>query len=143
MIKSYQAGDLRTVMDIWLTANLRSHNFIPAEYWRGSFALVAELLPQAEVYLYARGGVTEGFIGLDGSHIEGLFVRPEAQSMGIGKVLLDHAKAQHRQLTLHVYEKNRRAVRFYLREGFSVLAQGVDAHTGEREYEMAWQRPAP
>ena len=124
MIRRYQAGDLRAVMDIWLTANLRSHNFIPAEYWRGSFALVAELLPQAEVYLYVRGGVTEGFIGLDGSHIEGLFVRPEAQSMGIGRVLLDHAKAQHQQLTLHVYEKNRRAVRFYLREGFSVLAQG-------------------
>ena len=132
---------MSAVMDIWLTANERSHGFIPAEYWRDSFALVAELLPQAEVYLYVRGGTAEGFIGLNGSHIEGLFVRPETQSMGIGKMLLDHAKAQRQQLTLHVYEKNRRAVRFYLREGFSVLAQGLDEHTGEREYAMAWQRP--
>ena len=35
-------------------------------------------------------------------------------------------------LTLHVYEQNARAVRFYRAAGFSVRA------TGAREYEMVW-----
>ena len=58
-----------------------------------------------------------GFIGLDGSYIAGIFVRAEKQSRGAGRQLLDHAKCIRPALTLHVYEQNARAVRFYRAAG--------------------------
>lgn len=47
----------------------------------------------------------DGFIGLNGGHIEGLFVDRAARNLGIGKELLDFAKNNHARLTLNVYIK--------------------------------------
>ena len=79
-------------------------------------------------------------MGLEGNYVAGLFVRQDARSRGVGKELLDCAKAHRTQLSLSVYRKNERAAAFYQREGFVVLAAGVDANTGEPEYTMAWNR---
>lgn len=40
---------------------------------------------------------------------------------------------------MSVYQKNARAVKFYLREGFVVQREGRDENTGEAEYEMVWK----
>lgn len=54
---------------------------------------------------------------------------------------MDFAKRKYPALTLQVYEKNLRAVRFYQREGFSVREKQVDEQTGEAEYVMEWAKP--
>ena len=138
MIRAFQTGDLERVAEIWLEANAQAHNFIPRRYWEGQLEAVRNLLPQAELYVWQEGAI-QGFIGLDGEHIEGIFVWPAAQSRGIGKALLDRAKAAHSCLTLHVYRKNDRAAAFYRREGFRVRSEGVDGNTGELECRMAWE----
>ena len=38
-----------------------------------------------------------------------------------------------------VYQKNVRAVRFYLRENFLIQAEEIDEDTGEKEYIMRWE----
>ena len=63
-----------------------------------------------------------------------------AQSMGIGKNLLTHCKQQYKELSLHVYEKNRRARRFYEREAFVAIEKHVEEETQETEYLMVWKR---
>ena len=68
----------------------------------------------------------------------GIFVERQARARGIGKMLLDHVKGLHDTLWLHVYQQNRGAVAFYLREGFSIATQGVDEDTGQPEYTMTW-----
>lgn len=45
----------------------------------------------------------------------------------------------HSTLSLGVYQKNKRAVSFYLREGFSILSEELDEATGETEYTMIWK----
>lgn len=65
---------------------------------------------------------------------------PQAQSRGIGKCLLDCAKDRKPALRLNVYQKNVRAIRFYRREGFQIRRSGLDAATGEPDYEMLWRR---
>ena len=82
----------------------------------------------------------QGFIGLSGEYIEGIFVSGKVQSRGIGKLLLDHAKGLKGSLRLSVYQKNARAVRFYQREGFEIHCEGLDESTGEKEYAMTWRR---
>lgn len=55
----------------------------------------------------------------------------------IGKRLLDYVKGVKPELSLQVYQKNRNAIRFYLREGFVVESEAVDENTGECEYLMS------
>ena len=100
--------------------------------------MVKAMLPQAEVYVYENDNSIQGFAGLSGDYIEGLFVSSECQCCGIGARLLNHIKGIRTTLQLKVYQKNTRAIRFYLREGFEILSEGVDEATGEKEYVMSW-----
>ena len=140
MVRPMQKTDLDRVAELWLETNLRAHDFISPQYWQSHAGLVKTLLSQAEVYVYAQGSAIHGFIGLEGTSVEGLFVSGPRQSQGIGRQLLDTAKAKKARLRLMVYRKNEGAVRFYLREGFSVQRLGRDGSTGEAEYAMTWRR---
>lgn len=140
MIRKMKAADLDMVAQIWLDTNLKAHDFIPPEYWKGNYDTVKEMISQAEMYVYTDEDKAQicGFIGLAEDHIAGIFVRGEAQSRGIGKELLDQVKREKRKLTLNVYAKNTDAVRFYQREGFRIAEEGIDEDTGEKEYLMCW-----
>ena len=141
MIRELQKTDIDTVSQIWLDANRDAHDFIPAEYWENNFLPVKEMLLQAEVYVYIDEckNEIEGFVGMDQEYIAGIFVRKEARSGGIGKALLDFVKEKKQELTLNVYRKNERAVRFYEREGFQIIDRTVDKSTDEKEYLMKWK----
>ena len=142
MIRRLQKADVDRVMDLWLDTNLKAHNFVHAAYWRSNFEPVKEMLPQAEVYVYESAGEIQGFVGLSGEYIEGIFVVDEMQSQGIGRRLLDHMKATKDTLYLSVYQKNTRAIRFYHREGFVIQREGLDESTGEKEFTMLWRQAA-
>ena len=141
MIRELQKTDIDTVSQIWLDANRDAHDFIPAEYWENNFLPVKKMLLQAEVYVCMDEckNEIEGFVGLDQEYIAGIFVRKEARSGGIGKALLDFVKEKKQELTLNVYRKNERAVRFYEREGFQIIDRTVDKSTDEKEYLMKWK----
>ena len=134
--------DASQAADLWLAANTEAHSFIPASYWREHYEAVKEMLLQAEVYVYEDENSNEiyGFIGLEDAYIAGVFVRRELRSKGTGRALLDYVKERKKELTLHVYAKNERAVRFYQREGFQILEKMTDEATGEEEYLMGWKR---
>lgn len=51
MIRTMKEADLDAVMQIWLDTNIKTHSFIPAEYWSGNYEMVSSLLPEAEVYV--------------------------------------------------------------------------------------------
>ncbi len=140
MIRKMEHDDLGQVMEIWLDTNKKAHDFIGEAYWIDSREAVASMLPQAEVYVsLGEDGEIQGFLGLSGAYIAGIFVREGSRSRGIGKTLLDYAKEIREKLTLHVYQKNARAVKFYRREGFRVEAEETDAPTGEKEWIMVWE----
>ena len=127
-------------MELWLGVNLKTHDFVPAAYWRNNFELVKEMMSQAEVYVYESAGEIQAFAGLTGEYIEGIFVSGEMQSQGIGKHLLDHIKTIKGTLYLSVYQKNTRAIRFYQREDFVIQREGLDEFTGEKEFTMLWRQ---
>ena len=140
MIRELRKTDIKRVAEIWLNANLQAHSFISPQYWMGNFDLVKAMLQQAEVYVYEDARNIQGFVGLNGEQIEGIFVSGEMQSWGIGKRLLDFVKTKKTELRLNVYQKNMRAIRFYQREGFKILREGMDEATGEKDYEMTWRQ---
>ena len=108
------------------------------EYWHSHFNEVQETLLQAKVFVYDINGKVLGFIGLMNEYIAGIFVDRNYRSTGIGTQLLTYAKQKYDTLSLSVYQQNLRAVAFYHRVGFSILSEGVDEDTGEKEYTMCW-----
>ena len=142
MVRKFETQDLDAVMQIWLHGNLDAHAFIPASFWTDHFEMVRNMLPQAELYVHEDKDTRQidGFIGLTGNHIEGIFVAKAARSKGVGKALLDHAKLLKPSLTLNVYQKNERALAFYRREQFIVQSEGIDGDTNEADIQMLWTR---
>ena len=97
------------------------------------------MLLQSEVYIYEDNREIQGFIGLNGEYVEGIFVSDEYQSQGIGARLLNYIKNNRDKLSLSVYQKNSRAISFYQREEFEIQCEDLDEATGEKEYVMMWQ----
>ena len=139
-IRKLQKTDINRVAEIWLTANRNAHAFIPAAYWESHLDFVKNMLPQTEVYVYENDKMIQGFIGLSGEYIEGIFVSVEMQSHGIGRLLLDYIKNRKTKLSLNVYQQNTRAISFYKREGFEIKSYSLDKATGEKDYFMTWQQ---
>lgn len=142
MIRNAKETDIDEIMDIWLNSNIDAHSFVPKEYWVENFNYVKKSILAAEVYIYTDDYTDDliGFIGLADNYIAGLFVKQAARSKGVGKALLDYVKGIKSELFLDVYDKNRRAIRFYKREHFKVQEQNVDIDTKEKECRLVWNK---
>ena len=91
MIRALRPEDLDQVMQIWLNANLEAHCFLPESYWCDHMEEVRAALPAAQVFVYQDWEGLQGFAGLTGDYLAGLFVRRAARSRGIGRALLERA----------------------------------------------------
>lgn len=142
MIRQFKKNDLPAVMQIWLDTNIKAHDFIPKEYWENNYEIVKEILPDAEIYVHVddTAGFVDGFIGLTDNYIAGIFVKEDKQSKGIGKKLLNYVKNIKSNISLSVYQKNTKAVRFYKREQFQIVSENVDDITNEKEFIMEWNK---
>lgn len=139
MIRKHRPADLPSILNIWLKSNLEAHSFIPASYWENHLEYMKEVLPQAELYVFEIEKQVVAFVGLDNDYIAGIFVRQDFRSQGIGKQLLDFLKNTHTHLCLNVYEQNRKALQFYVREGFQITKEGMDTENQEKELFMQYQ----
>lgn len=142
MIKVFRENDLTAVMLIWLDTNIKAHKFIRKEYWINNYTVVKKMMPQAEVYVYEDDDTHQivGFIGLTNNYIAGIFIKETVRSKGIGKQLLNYVKEIKSNLSLNVYQKNVRAVSFYLREQFIIQSENIDDSTNEKEFIMNWSK---
>lgn len=140
MIRKGEQRDISKIMEIWFATNLEAHGFIPADYWKNNYNMVESMMHGAELYIYEREGNICGFAGFMEDYLAGIFVGNMYQGTGIGKALLDYVKKQKTEISLHVYEKNKGAVRFYLREGFVKKKEQIEKENQEIEYEMWWYR---
>ena len=139
MIRIYfPPNDTDRIMDIWLNGNKQAHCFIPGSYWESCAQEVQSLLSQADVFIWEEEGLIKGFAGMQGNYLAGIFVDQAFRCAGIGKKLLDFIKEQQPSFSLSVYKENRRALEFYLREGLTITAEGMDEATGHEEYTLTW-----
>lgn len=97
-------------------------------------------LLKADIFVYDLNGEIKGFIGLMDEYIAGIFVDKAYRSQGIGRQLLEYVKQLHSTLSLNVYQKNERALRFYRENGFTIVSKQNDEHTGEIEFTMIWNK---
>ncbi|EGQ7769626.1 N-acetyltransferase [Vibrio parahaemolyticus] len=138
MIRKYNSNDLDSVLEIWLEASVKAHDFVPADFWGSQVENMRNIyIPASEVFVYEIESKIVGFYALYESTLAAIFVFPEFQGKCIGKQLLNHAKAQRAILSLSVYKENQASYQFYLSQGFAVVSEQLDEHTGHSEYTMS------
>lgn len=138
MIRKYNENDMNSVLEIWLNASVKAHDFISAEFWESQVENMRNIyIPASETYVYEAESRVVGFYALYEDSLAAIFVSPERQGEGIGKQLLSHAKAQRVILRLSVYKDNKASYQFYLSQGFKVVSEQLDEHTGYPEYTMS------
>ncbi|HCG8138196.1 TPA: N-acetyltransferase [Vibrio parahaemolyticus] len=138
MIRQYNPHDLDSVLDIWLEASVKAHDFILAEFWESQVENMRNIyIPASEVYIFEVDSKVVGFYALYENNLAAIFVSPAFQGKGIGKQLLSHAKAQRAVLGLSVYKENQASYQFYLSQGFTVVSEQLDEHTGHPEFTLS------
>jgi putative acetyltransferase len=115
-----RAGDSKALFALWNASVRATHRFVSDADLAMYAGLVRDYyLPQTQVLVAADEHDTPvGFIGVIGNRIEALFVHPDRHGEGIGRMLVEDAKASHRELFVDVNEQNEGARIFYDRMGF-------------------------
>lgn len=144
LIRPATVHDTDAILELWLQASLKAHDFIDEAFWREQLEAMRNLyLPSAEVHVCELDHEVKGFYARVGERLAALFVSPEAQGCGYGGQLLEHAKARCTPLSLTVYQRNQTSVAFYRRRGFVVIARQLDEATGQPEYLMRYDGYPP
>lgn len=138
MIREFKTKDIEEIMDIWLQTNIKTHTFIDKKYFENYYEKVRKEILKAKVYVYEKDEKILGFVGIVSGYIAGIFVRENMQNNGIGKLLIDKCKEEYNKLTLNVYKKNKKAQKFYIREGFKIISENLENETNEIELMMKW-----
>ncbi|MDU1912457.1 N-acetyltransferase [Fusobacterium sp.] len=142
MIRNLKNEDINIVMDLWKNSTMEAQNFIPDSYWLENYDNVKNnYLPNSTTYVYEEDGEIKGFVSLiENIFIGGLFVKVGSQRRGVGIRILNFLKEKHDKLQLAVYDRNIRAMNFYLKSGFKILNTEIDGKTNEKEHLMEWRR---
>lgn len=120
IIRQATNADHPLLLDIWLRAVRATHHFLQQADIEALLVQLRDVyLPAVELRIAQdlKGGPL-GFIGLNESHVEMLFIEPDRRGEGIGRALLDHARCSRGQMSVDVNEQNPEAVGFYLHYGF-------------------------
>jgi len=117
----YQENDQDKLLDIWYQAVRLTHHFLTEADIQFYYEMLKNgALNQVEIWLALDDDhEPAGFIGLDGTKIEMLFVHPRYHRMGVGSRLIRHAiNIKGDLLEVDVNEQNEDAYTFYKRMGF-------------------------
>jgi putative acetyltransferase len=124
-IRPYTATDNAPLLALWLRSVRATHVFLTeADIQAIAPAVRDGALVALEVWvLEGQGGEHLGFMGLDGTKLEALFIDPAHAGRGGGTQLLAHARALKGALTVDVNEQNPDALAFYQARGFVVTGR--------------------
>lgn len=110
----------------------------------GDLRHMTRVIAETEMTVAHDGARILGFMSREGEEVEKLYVDALARRRGVGKALIDHAKAQVDRLGLFTFQANTGARRFYAREGFREdrLTDGSNNEEQLPDVYLVWERAA-
>lgn len=118
-IRPSTPADGPRVVEIWRNAVDATHAFLTSVDRAALDIEVCGFLPSAPLYLAVdNADCAVGFMLLDGSHMEALFIDPAYHGQGVGRQLVEHGLGLSPAMTTDVNEQNPQALGFYQRLGF-------------------------
>ena len=139
MIRRARPEDVDAIAALY-ERSLATLNFLPTlhtlEEHRAWFGRV---VAEREVWVWQEVAVL-GFIALDATTVDYLYLEPKVTGRGIGSALLDHAKKRRpKGFTLWTFQQNEGARRFYERHGLRAIrftdGEGNEERTPDVLYE--------
>jgi putative acetyltransferase len=131
VIRKYQPADCEEVLDVWARASALAHPFLSEEFQElERHNILNVYLPRVETWVWEEDGRAVGFLSLLGNEVGALFVAPEFHRSGIGRALMDQARALRGELEVEVFEGNPLGRAFYAKIGFELQEQKVHDQTG-------------
>jgi len=131
MIRKYQPADCDDVLNVWARASALAHPFLRRDFLElERHNIVNVHLPKADTWVWEADGHVVGFISLLGNEVGAIFVDPEFHRSGIGRVLMEKARALRGDLEVEVFERNLLGRAFYAKLGFELMHQSAHKQTG-------------
>lgn len=143
-IRPYKPADFDAVTSLWRRARelafpefqrTKGHTFEEDQaYFRDVILLLND------VWVVEVNGSAAAFMAIAGDFIDQLYVDPDHQRSGLGKALLDHAKAlSPEHLWLFTLQINTNGRAFYEKNGFRAVKFGVSPPPeSEPDVEYHW-----
>lgn len=146
-VRPARVEDREPLLRLWERSVRVTHRFLEERDVVALRPLVAEELASDAVQWWVLVSGAEapiGFLGFANDAIEALFIDPDHQGRGGGRLLVAHAQGLAAgALAVDVNEQNEAAVRFYEALGFAVVGRSPTDAGGRPFPILHMKRPAP
>lgn len=133
MISQPASSDFDELIQVWEASVRSTHHFLTEEDIQYFKPLVRNQYFPAVALFVVRNEKKRiaAFIGLSDECIEMLFVHPDDQGKGYGKLLIDFAVNEKQICKVDVNEQNEKAFLFYRKRGFDVTGRDATDSSGK------------
>jgi putative acetyltransferase len=141
-LRPYRIADEDAAIALWQRTWQEAYPSIDfaarVDWWRARWR--NELVPNATIIVAEQDGALSGFVTIDATgYLDQLVVGREHWGSQIATALVDAAKQRAPDgITLLVNKDNSRAMRFYLRNGFTRAGEDVNPTSGRPVLKMVW-----
>lgn len=133
MIRRAEISDTEEIIKVWQESSKLAHSFLEPDFFVEEVGLIRNVyLPKAATWVFEIGDNSiVGFISMLENEVGALFVKPDYQSQGYGKMLLNFVKDNYKDLYLEVFKKNIDAYQFYSKYGFTPVSERIHVSTNQ------------
>ena len=142
-LRPYDPHDEDAAVALWLRAWDAAYPELDfaerLDWWRERWR--TELVKSVDIVIAQTSNEVVGFVTVDPrtGYLDQIAVAPEHWASGVGSALIAVAKElSPTGLELDVNTDNARALRFYDKQGFSIIGAGVNPMSGKPVHRMRW-----
>ena len=144
-LRPFREADFEALVLLWHETKQDAYPYLPLEQGRtldeeaGFFGV--RILPRCTIFVVEIRGRLAGFLAVDGSYVDRLYVHPRCQRRGVGSLLLQKAlELSPDGVELHTHQKNETACAFYEKHGFRPVRYGTSPPPeSEPDVEYHWR----
>lgn len=130
MIRQFNIPDEPRTAEIWLNAGQEEYSYLPQfqalDDEKALKVFHKIIANECDIWVETDNSLIRGFIALQDSYIDRLYIDPKFQRQGIGTALIQFAKEEHPSgLGLRTHQQNKRACNFYEKLGFKAVKYGI------------------
>lgn len=130
MIREYTKADLASAAEVWLRSGQAEYHYLSAfqelNEKKAIDVFSRAIQDKCKIWIYETNQELVGFMAMDASFIDRLYIDPSSQGKGVGSEFIQFAKNLYPNgLSLKTHQLNKRACAFYEKREFVVAGYGL------------------
>jgi GNAT superfamily N-acetyltransferase len=119
-LRAAETAEIEAVADLFARSRAAALPFLPVLHSREEdIAFLGNYVANGQMTVALANGELAGFMAETPGWIEQLYLDPGQRRRGIGRMLVEHAKARQPELQLWCFEENTAGRRFYEMQSFA------------------------